>query len=90
MLIQHLLTERIFRNVFKNADFVERNIIAHEIEKVIAALTSQSFSRDVFLKDLDRFYMAIETTANTIEDYSQKQHFLNTIYESFFKGFPLR
>ena len=35
MLIQHLLTERIFRKVFNNPDFVERNVIAHEIEKVI-------------------------------------------------------
>ncbi len=47
MLIQHLLTERIFRKVFNNPDFVERNVIAHEIEKVISALTSQYFSRVV-------------------------------------------
>ncbi len=90
MLIQHLLTERIFRNVFKNADFVNRNIIAREIEKVIDALTSQCFSRDEYLKDLDRFYMAIETTANTIVEYSEKQHFLNTIYEKFFQGFSIK
>jgi predicted helicase len=90
MLIQHILTERIFRNVFKNADFVNRNIIALEIEKVINALTSQYFSRDEFLRDLDRFYMAIETTANTLVDYSEKQHFLNTIYEKFFQGFSIK
>ena len=46
MLIQHILTERIFRKIFDNPDFVKRNIIAHEIEKVIQALTSQSFSRE--------------------------------------------
>ena len=90
MLIQHILTERIFRNVFRNADFVNRNIIAHEIEKVITALTSQHFSRDEFLADLDLFYKAIETTADTISDYSQKQHFLNTIYEKFFQGFSVK
>ncbi len=90
MLIQHILTERIFRNVFKNANFVTRNIIAREIEKVIDALTSQYFSRDEFLKDLDRFYTAIETTANTIVEYSEKQHFLNTIYEKFFQGFSVK
>jgi len=49
MLIQHLLTERIFRTVFNNPDFTRRNVIAAEIEKVIDALTSQSFSRDGFL-----------------------------------------
>ena len=45
MIIQHILTERIFRKIFDNPDFVKRNIIAHEIDKVIQALTSQSFSR---------------------------------------------
>ena len=50
MLIQHLLTERIFRTVFNNPDFTRRNVIAAEIEKVIDALTSQAFSRDAFCK----------------------------------------
>ena len=90
MLIQHLLTERIFRKVFNNPDFVERNVIAHEIEKVISALTSQYFSRNEFLKPLDRFYAAIETTAATIDDFLQKQSFLNTVYEKFFQGFSVK
>ncbi len=90
MLIQHLLTERIFRKVFDNPDFVERNIIAREIEKVIQALTSRSFSRHEFLKKLDRFYGAIETTAATIDDYAHKQDFLNAIYEKFFQGFAVK
>ena len=90
MLIQHLLTERIFRKVFNNPDFVERNVIAHEIEKVILALTSQYFSRNEFLRSLDRFYIAIETTAATIDDFAQKQSFLNTVYEKFFRGFSVK
>ena len=87
MLIQHLLTERIFRTVFDNQDFIRRNVIANEIEKVIDALTSQSFSRHDFLSQLDPFYVAIERTAATIDDFSQKQGFLNTGYEQFFQGF---
>ena len=90
MLIQHLLTERIFRTVFHNTDFTHRNVIAAEIEKVINALTSRAFSRDEFLKSLERFYKAIETTASTIEDFSQKQHFLNAVYEKFFQGFSIK
>ena len=90
MLIQHLLTERIFRTVFDNPDFTRRNVIANEIEKVIDALTSQSFSRHEFLQNLDRFYVAIERTAETINDFSQKQHFLNTVYEQFFQGFSVK
>jgi predicted helicase len=72
MLIQYLLTERIFRKVFNNSDFTRRNVIAAEIEKVIDALTSQSFNRDAFLGKLDHFYRAIEATAATIDDYMQK------------------
>lgn len=90
MLIQHLLTERIFRRVFNNPDFVNRNAIAAEIETVIRALTSQQFSRHDFFKPLDRFYGAIESTAATIEDFSQKQDFLNTVYENFFQGFSVK
>ena len=89
MLIQHLLTERIFRTVFSNSDFIHRNVIAREIETVINALTSHAFSREDFLRSLDPFYVAIERAAATIDDFSQKQGFLNTVYEQFFQGFSV-
>ncbi|MXY95511.1 MAG: DEAD/DEAH box helicase [Caldilineaceae bacterium SB0670_bin_27] len=89
MLIQHLLTERIFRRVFDHPDFVSRNVIAREIEDVARALTSQRFSRRDFFRPLDRFYGAIETTAATINEFSEKQGFLNTVYEQFFQGFSI-
>ena len=90
MLIQHLLTERIFATVFKNRDFTRRNIIASEIEKVIDVLTEHALNRDQFLQSLDPFYAAIEKTAATITDFSQKQGFLNTVYEQFFQGFSVK
>ena len=89
MLIQHLLTERTFRTVFNNPDFTRRNIIAREIENVIDALTSQAFSRHDFLRSLDRFYLAIEEAARLCQDFSQQQHFLNTVYEQFFQGYSV-
>ena len=89
MLIQHLLTERIFRTVFSNSEFTRRNVIAREIETVITALMSHAFSREDFLHSLDPFYVAIERTAATIDDFSQKQGFLNTVYEQFFQGFSV-
>ena len=89
MLIQHLLTERIFRTVFSNSEFTRRNVIAREIEAVITALMSHAFSREDFLRSLDPFYVAIERTAATIDDFSQKQGFLNTVYEQFFQGFSV-
>lgn len=90
MLIQHLLTERIFRTVFDNPDFTRRNIIAREIENVIDALTWQAYNRSEFLRELNPFYGAIERAAATFIDFSQKQHFLNTVYEQFFQGFSVK
>lgn len=90
MIIQHLLTERIFRKVFDIGDFMQRNVVAREIEKVIAALTSRNFSRDKFSASLEHFYIAIEQAAETITAFDEKQKFLNTIYEQFFQGFAVR
>ena len=90
MLIQHLLTERIFRTVFDNPDFTRRNIIAREIENVIDVLTERTLNRSEFLRPLEPFYTAIEKTAATITDFSQKQGFLNTVYEQFFQGFSVK
>lgn len=90
MLIQHILTERIFRRVFHNERFTRQNAIAREIETVVDALTGKYFNRDDFMRELDHFYGAIETTAATIGDYNEKQNFLNTVYEQFFQGFSVK
>jgi len=90
MLVQHLLTERLFRTIFDNSDFTRRNIIAKEIEKVIDALTSRAFNRADFLKSLDRYYVAIENAERTITEWSEKQSFLNQVYERFFQGYSIR
>ena len=90
MLAQHLMTERIFRTVFNNPDFTRRNIIAREIETVIDVLTRYAFDRDQFFRDLKPFYDAIENTARTLTDFSQKQDFLNTLYQRFFQDFSVK
>ena len=90
MLIQHLLTERLIRRVFDQENFVRRNVIAAEVEKVIDALTGQHFNRRDFLGSLDRFYLAIEKAAGSLADFSDKQGFINTVYERFFQGFSVR
>ena len=43
----------------------------------------------IFSVALTPFYAAIERTAETINDFSQKQGFLNTVYEQFFQGFSV-
>jgi predicted helicase len=90
MLVQHLLTERLMRTIFDNADFTRRNAIAREVERVIDSLVGASFSRADFLKSLDPFYVAIERAARCLPDFSEKQHFLNTVYEGFFQGYCVK
>ena len=90
MLAQHLMTERIFATVFNNRDFTRRNIIAREIETVIDVLTQYAFDRDGFFRDLKPFYAAVERTAANLTDFSQKQEFLNTLYQRFFQDFSVK
>ena len=49
MLIQHLLTERLMRNLFQNPEFTTRNVIAAQVQRVIDALAFSSFSTAEFL-----------------------------------------
>lgn len=91
MLIQHLLTRRIFTTIFDATDFLSKNAVAHELEVVIATLVQgYGVSVDEFLKPLDRFYKALELAASATDDYSQKQTFLNHVYEKFFQGFAVK
>jgi predicted helicase len=87
MLIQHLLTERLMRNLFQNSEFTDRNVIAAQVENVIAALASASFSKSEFLKKLDPYYKAIEKAGSNLSHFTEKQDFLNSVYEQFFQRF---
>jgi predicted helicase len=90
MLIQHMLTERLIRKVFNVEKFVRQNVIAREIEKVIDALTQHAFNRKDFLGNLDRFYTVIEKAAEELATFTEKQHFINTVYERFFQGYSVK
>jgi len=87
MLIQHLLTERLMRNLFQNPEFTKRNVIAAQVENVIEVLASPSFSKQEFLKRLDPYYTAIERAGANLSHFTEKQDFLNSVYEQFFQRF---
>jgi predicted helicase len=87
MLIQHLLTERLMRNLFQNPEFTTRNVIASQVQKVIKELASTSFSAAEFLKKLDPYYKAIEKAGANLSHFTEKQDFLNSVYEQFFQRF---
>jgi predicted helicase len=87
MLIQHLLTERLMRNLFQNPEFTTRNVIAAQVQNVIDALASTSFSSSEFLKKLDPYYNAIERQGANLSHFTEKQDFLNSVYEQFFQHY---
>jgi type I restriction-modification system DNA methylase subunit len=50
----------------------------------------QAINPNLAFEELKYFYKALEEVAATIDEYSYKQHFLNTVYERFFQGFSVK
>ena len=84
MIIQHILTEDIFTNVFADAEFHRSNNIARELENVIETFMTREVRRN-YLEHIKSFYNAIRDAASGITDNHEKQKFLKTVYENFYK-----
>ncbi len=84
MIIQHILTEDIFTNVFDDAHFHRSNNIARELENVIETFMTREV-RQNYLKRIEYFYKTIRDAASGITDNHEKQKFLKTVYENFYK-----
>ena len=86
MLIQHLLTERIFRTVFDNPDFTRRNIIAREIENVIDVLTERTLNRSEFLRPWSRSMLRLKILPARLPTFRKNRVFSIPSTSSFFKA----
>lgn len=84
MIIQHILTEDIFTNVFDDADFHRSNNVARELENVIETFMTREVRKD-YLRRIEYFYKTIRDAASGITDNHEKQKFLKTVYENFYK-----
>lgn len=84
MIIQHLLTSDLFARVFDDPYFHRENNIAQEIEQVIGAFMNRE-TRMRYLKDIEYYYLALQDGAKHIYDHHDKQEFLKTVYENFYK-----
>jgi type I restriction-modification system DNA methylase subunit len=84
MLIQHILTEEIFTQVFGQADFHRENNIAKELYTLEQAFFTGAVKQDT-LRGLQPYYAAIRANAAQITDHHEKQTFLKVIYENFYK-----
>ncbi len=54
---------------------------------MIESLARGSFSRAEFLRKLDPYYKAIEREGANLAHFTEKQDFLNSVYEQFFQRF---
>lgn len=84
MLIQHILTEEIFVNVFNDTDFHRENNIAKELYALESEFFTGAVKRDT-LASIQTYYATIRSTAALITRHSEKQTFLKVIYENFYK-----
>ena len=84
MLIQHILTEAIFARVFDDAAYHRENNVAQRLAALETAfLTGELRHRTT--ERLKPYYNAITRAATGIPGRAEKQTFLKTIYESFYK-----
>jgi len=86
ILIQHILSEDIFLNVFNDAQFHRDNNIARQVQAVVDSCFSGNLKRNV-LKSIDHYYGIIRQQSATIADHHEKQEFLKSVYENFYKAY---
>lgn len=84
MLIQHILTEEIFTQVFDGGQFHRENNIAKELFKLEGAFFTGAVKWET-LKAMQPYYTAIRANAAQITSHAEKQTFLKAIYEGFYK-----
>ncbi len=86
MIIQHILTEDIFLNIFNEVQFHRENNIARQLQEVINSFLTGATKRNL-LSSIERYYNVIRSRAANIVDHHQKQEFLKTVYENFYKAY---
>jgi predicted helicase len=86
MLIQHILTEDIFLSVFDESQFHRENNIAKQLFELEQTFLTGQTKRDL-LTAISHYYKIIKARASQISDHHEKQKFLKTVYENFYKHY---
>jgi predicted helicase len=84
MLIQHILTEEIFSQVFDNSDFHRHNNVAKQLYALEETFFAGALKQKT-LAGLRPYYAAIKSAAALVSSHHEKQTFLKVIYENFYK-----
>lgn len=86
MLIQHILTEDIFTNIFHESQFHRENNIARELSEIITTFFTGATHKNT-LKSIERYYAVIRRHSENIANHHEKQKFLKAVYENFYKAY---
>lgn len=86
MLIQHILTEDIFTNIFHDSQFHRENNIARELSEIINTFFTGATRKNT-LKSIEHYYAVIRRKSENIANHHEKQKFLKALYENFYKAY---
>jgi len=86
ILIQHMITDKLFSAVLNEAEFFKENNIARSIDEIVRTFFNRD-KRKQFEDKNKHFYNTIAITASQIIDHHEKQDFLKTLYEEFYKSY---
>ena len=89
MLIQHILTEQIFRDIFPVSEFHRANHLACTLNELESAFLRGETRRNLLIR-LETYYTAIRRTAAGAISAAEKQEFLKAIYEDFYTAYNPR
>ena len=78
MLLQHILTYRIFALVYDVSDFHETNVVAKSLDDL---------KRTLNIPHDKISYKTIELIAESVTDIDQRQEFLKKVYETFYEKY---
>ncbi len=84
ILIQHILTDEIFDEVFPGQPFHKDNNVARELHKLEDTFFTGN-TKFQLLRSLEVYYRAIRSAAARIGSHHEKQTFLKVVYENFYK-----
>ncbi|HEY0306377.1 MAG TPA: type ISP restriction/modification enzyme, partial [Longimicrobiales bacterium] len=84
ILIQHILTDEIFDEVFPGQPFHKDNNVARELHKLEDTFFTGNTKYQT-LNALEVYYRAIRGAAARISGHHEKQTFLKVVYENFYK-----
>jgi predicted helicase len=89
MLVQHILTDQIFRAVFPHSNFHQENHLATAIGE-LERIFLRGETRANLLKRLEPYFAAIRRAAASTITSHEKQTFLKQVYEDFYTAYNVK